>query len=181
MSGPRVALGIAWLMLPSCGLAYRVDTNAGSLDAFSTDAISESGAADARFEDASTAPDGPVLDARAPADASTGNEWRVEVIDDVHEALHTALVSSEGQLHVVYYDSDLGDLLYSRQTTPGHWEAPITIDQAGSVGWNPSLAVDSMGTLHVAYQHFTSAHIAYAFLPRGGTWSTPEIAVDSEG
>ncbi len=54
---------------------------------------------------------------------------------------------------VAYYDRENGDLKVARSTAGGTFAAPVVMAGAGAdSGWYPSVAADSAGNLHVAYQ-----------------------------
>jgi hypothetical protein len=184
-----LAIGAAALGLTTgCGLAYRSDADgavdsslleAGATDGGATDGrATDGGATDGGATDGG-ATDGGATDGGA-TDGGAVRTWRVTVVNDTHDAQRSSLVADGQDVHVVFHDSDQGDLLYSHRPADGLWGTPITVDHAGSVGWDPSLAVGPSGSLHVAYGDFTGGRGAYAYKAMGRPWSTPEIAVDGD-
>jgi hypothetical protein len=59
----------------------------------------------------------------------------------------------------------------------GVWNAPVTLDSTGSVGWKPSLALDSAGNPHISYYDLTNQDLKYICMS-GGVWNAP-VTVDS--
>lgn len=78
---------------------------------------------------------------------------------------------------VVYYDRSNGDLKLSKfNTQTGTFGAARVLDGANvDAGWSPSVAVDGMGTVHVAYVGATADDLKYI---TDATGSTPEIIDD---
>jgi MYXO-CTERM domain-containing protein len=66
---------------------------------------------------------------------------------------------------IVYYDRVMGALKLAQfDTTGGQFQAPVVLDgseDGNDVGWYPSVAVDTDGTVHVAYQSATRDDLLY--------------------
>ena len=99
-------------------------------------------------------------------------------------------VDSSGTAHVAWHDytnygssgSD-ADIFYKRKPSGGSWTVTEVVStESTSNSWNPSLFVDSSGTVHVAWEDYTSyggsgmdADIFYKRKPAGGSWSVTEV------
>jgi len=109
-------------------------------------------------------------------------------------------VDSSGSLHVVWYDYTPGNWeIYYKQSTDGGstWTTPRRLTWNSGDSWNPAIAVDPSGHLHVVWEDPTPGNweIYYKQSKDGGsTWTTsqrltwnsgssssPAIAVDSSG
>jgi hypothetical protein len=105
-----------------------------------------------------------------------GAGWTIDTIEEgafLHAFLKTA-VDGLGRLHAVYLDitsitadeegdeSIAGALRYSR-FVEGRWEVQ-TIESGVGIGFHPSIAVDPMGNVHVAYQDQEKQDLKYASL-----------------
>ncbi|MGE3458166.1 MAG: hypothetical protein AB7O24_23835 [Kofleriaceae bacterium] len=65
---------------------------------------------------------------------------------------------------VVYYDRGSGDLKLAKlNTQTGQFGDPIVLDGSGDIdaGWSPSVQVDTMGKVHVAYVGATADDLKY--------------------
>ncbi len=106
-----------------------------------------------------------------------------------------------GDLHVVFHDDTSGSgELYHRKSTDGGatWATSRRLTWTEGDSWNPAIAIDSLGGLHVVWEEeFTTPfeEIAYKKSTDGGaTWTTsrrltwaeggswnPAVTVDSSG
>lgn len=75
---------------------------------------------------------------------------------------------------IVYYDGGNKDL--KRAWYNGNWNTQ-TIDSVGDVGLNPSIALDSQGSLHISYCDQDNSNIKYATSTSGntGTWQISTV------
>jgi hypothetical protein len=85
----------------------------------------------------------------------------------------TAL-DSQGVLHAVYYKTRTRDLVYATRATNGKWSSSRTIDAAGDVGSQLSIAVDTTGKPAVAYYDASNSALKYASFD-ALRWSTRTI------
>ena len=120
-----------------------------------------------------------------------------------HSRSPSLAVDSQGTTHVAWHDYAPGnfDIFYSQKPKGGTWSEPYNVTNNQEPSSNPALAVDSQGTVHLAWQQDTLKEntdlyytdIYYAFRNRDGTWSEavnvshndgdsfyPSIAVDSQ-
>ncbi|UCD13114.1 MAG: hypothetical protein JSW60_06020 [Thermoplasmatales archaeon] len=103
-------------------------------------------------------------------------------------------VDSTGAVHVTWEDltniagSGLDwDIFYRYKESSGNWSTIETVSTESTLdSWFSSLAVDSTGTIHVAWQDFTDfggsgidSDIFYKYKPFGESWITSDI-VSSE-
>ena len=119
-------------------------------------------------------------------------------------------VDSIGTVHVSWEDwgdisgsGDDWDIFYKYKTSDGKWSiAELVSTESIFESWFSSLAVDSIGTVHVTWQDWTDISgsgndwdIFYKCKPKGGSWTTtdvvstesnkdschPSLALDSNG
>jgi hypothetical protein len=78
---------------------------------------------------------------------------------------------------VVYYDRSNGDLMLAKfNIQSGQFATPVRLDGANvDAGWSPSVAVDAMGVVHVAYVGSTQDDLKYITDAAG---AMPEIVDD---
>ena len=87
-------------------------------------------------------------------------------------------VDSEGTLHLIWTESNIGPIQYSR--APAHnagsaqsWSKPISID--ASAFWG-KLVVDSQGVMHILYSDFYGETPGVYYIRshnQGDTWTSP--------
>ncbi len=85
--------------------------------------------------------------------------------------------------HVVYYDSDNGDLKYTFKRNPekpGGWATPTILDEKGNVGQHTALAIGPDGRLHVSYYDADAKNLKYVTRQDGQGWSKP-LVLDAIG
>ncbi|MFM7172623.1 MAG: hypothetical protein ACKO4U_06260 [Caldilinea sp.] len=98
--------------------------------------------------------------------------WAVEVVDATLGAGRSATAAADptGQLHVVYLDA-AGWLRYAHQNGTG-WQSeailPLSLETLPSLG----LAVDPLGTPHIAFRSDTDSGLFYAVRTTSGWQST---------
>ncbi len=99
-------------------------------------------------------------------------------------------VDSTGTVHVTWIDytnyngagSDV-DIFYKCKPNGGSWTTTEVVSTESNMNsWNPSLAVDSIGTVHVTWEDWADISgsgndwdIFYKCKPSGGNWSTAEL------
>ena len=104
------------------------------------------------------------------------------IIDSSPGVGHESSMASDarGGLHVVYYDFPNVQLKYLYRRPLGAWEAPIALPtRAYGGGVRTSLAVDSEGGVHITTLDVDQGGISYLYKPAGGSFSPPELAVES--
>jgi hypothetical protein len=90
--------------------------------------------------------------------------WTIETVDEgkffgfVGLALNASDIPS-----IVYTDVENGDLRFALRKG-GQWEIQTVDSGEGETGWYPSMAIDSTGNLHIAYQDLTNEDLKYATL-----------------
>ncbi len=99
-------------------------------------------------------------------------------------------VDNSGTIHVVWDDwtsySDSGndfDIYYKYKSAGGSWSTTEVVStESNGYSYCPSLAVDSAGKIHVAWQDVTNysgsssdTDIFYKYKPAGGGWSATEV------
>jgi hypothetical protein len=98
---------------------------------------------------------------------ATATNWQMATVDAGGMGVQaTSLaVQPNGRLHVAYYDFASRDLDYAtcggNCATPGNWQS-VTVDAAGDVGRDASMAVDVTGRLHVSYYEYGDGNRKYA-------------------
>jgi len=130
--------------------------------------------------------------------SNASGAWRVEVVDSGRWiGSHSDIaIDSDGKVHISYQDSNKRRLRYATNASGG-WERCI-VDTIGDVGpygsaaMYPSIAVDSVGFVHMSYRDANKEALKYAtnssgewqtfsIDTRGNTGYYTSIAVDSEG
>jgi subtilisin family serine protease len=117
-------------------------------------------------------------------------------LDYIGSSKNTAFDSAydvSGVLHLAYYDTKTGRLMYTTQQSNGTWTTPIVVDRTKDrVGSQLSLAIDQTGKPAIAYYDSTAGDLKYAFFT-GSKWSnsildsnkvtgqTPSLVFDDAG
>jgi len=109
--------------------------------------------------------------------------WAIQVVDTAGDVgMDSSLaLDGAGNPRISYFDFTNGDLKYAEYLTSPNWTPSWriqTVDWAGSVGWNPSLALDSAGNPHISYYDWTNNLLKYA-VRTGSTWHS--VTVDPAG
>jgi hypothetical protein len=116
--------------------------------------------------------------------AFNGSSWSTPVsLDSTYDVGWTSslAIDSNDNLHVTYVtdgqwdNNDLEYMTYDDSTSS--WSTPLTLDSAGVVGAQSSLAIDSNENLHVTYFDWTNLNLEYMTF-NGSSWSTP-VTLDS--
>jgi hypothetical protein len=114
--------------------------------------------------------------------------WTAIPLDRAGEARTPSLqVGSNGALHAAMYRVPEGDLLYgvcpADCTVEANWTF-TTVESAGNVGLEPSLAVEPGGKLHIASIDFGNRALRYATCSRsctiGSNWVTTTVHAESK-
>ena len=119
------------------------------------------------------------------ADCGDTTNWGAVVVDSAGDVgRHSSLYDGSGNLHISYYDETTpnnGDLKYASCSSgcdiSGNWTTE-TVDSAGDVGLDTSLALDGSGNPHISYFDNTSLNLKYAY-KSGSSWTI--VTVDSLG
>ena len=110
--------------------------------------------------------------------ASRGDSWTSEILAEGYfYAPMDILVDVDGLIHIAYHDHDFQDLAYAVGTGDGDWNV-ANISHPGHDGWDPSIAVEPDGTVHILAidpSQFGSDAGVELFSLRGGVWSGQEI------
>ena len=86
--------------------------------------------------------------------------------------------SSDGTLHVAYYDASATALRYARKLPGMLWESE-ELNNSANVGQWASVAVDSAGFVHIAYYDSSDTSLNYIH-GKLGAWDAPE-KIDTGG
>ena len=98
-----------------------------------------------------------------------GTSWSKHPVDSIGSGATVGIstsiqVDSEGGIHISYSGWDTYDLKYAYNISETHYNQKnwniVTVDSTGDLGYHSSLALDSNGFVHIAYEDFT--HV--------GTW-----------
>lgn len=107
--------------------------------------------------------------------------WSATDIDTRGSALWPAIALDQNDAaHISYFftedptSNDTADLMYATNKS-GSWVTE-TVDSAGRVGQESSIAIDSQGHVHIAYRETTTDNdrVKYA-TNKGGTWQTSVV------
>jgi hypothetical protein len=118
------------------------------------------------------------------ASRSSSGVWSTTTVDNtgVVGRYSSIALDSTDNPHISYYDTTNGDLKYAYWRSlplPPQW-ITVTVDSTGNVGWDTSLALDSINNPHISYHDDTNGDLKYAYwqdIP--GTWI--KETVDSVG
>ncbi len=123
------------------------------------------------------------------AATDTGYAAGSETVDDTTSDVgkwNSIAVSSDGTVHISYYDDDNNYLKHAWKTATSTTWSTETVDDTGNTGrWGTSIGIDSDGTLHISY-HDASAGVmdlrhAYGVAAGAGwTWTTEDVETDSQ-
>ncbi len=105
-----------------------------------------------------------------------GGEWAVEEVDVDMYWERGRLMAGErpslglgpdGRVHVAYHDATHADLVWAVRGPEGGWTKTVLYDE-GATGYEPSLAIDSAGVVHVAFVDDASLEVRrISFQPDG--------------
>jgi len=105
--------------------------------------------------------------ATCAANCTTAANWQTVVVDQTgpfYNSGTSLAVDGSGRVLVSYRDDTYGGLKYATCaascTTATSWQTAV-VDQSGDVGWQPSLAVDRNGAVHVSYWDRTNGDLKY--------------------
>jgi len=123
-----------------------------------------------------------------------GGSWTVTEVVSTESTGESSrpciVVDNGGSVHVAWYDdTDYGgsggdtDVFYKKKPDGGSWSLTEVVSTESSGGsFYPSIAADSGGTVHVAWQDITNyggsgsdGDIFYKKKPDGGSWSLTEV------
>ena len=81
---------------------------------------------------------------------------------------------ASGTLHAVWAGFGATPVGYASKPLHGPWTIPIKLDTGG--GWLPSVTVDALGAVHVAWSTpGTPSMVVYTAKPAGEAWITPTV------
>lgn len=112
---------------------------------------------------------------------ASGAAWSAPVeldgIGNSTSGAPTIAVSSEGDVHIAFYDSTAFayDLKYLFKPAGGAFNPAVAVDAEGVVGADPSIALDADGGVHVSYSRVDQNNLRYAYKAAGGAWSTENV------
>ncbi len=122
----------------------------------------------------------------------TGRGWVFEILDSGNLAgVHSSLTTStDGTVHVVYYDGDSERLYYARRIGPDQW-VRTRIDTVGRFGRFVTIETGPGDTLHLAYQDNYHADLRYAkfdgsewnyerFVPSESFGGSPKLLIEPD-
>jgi hypothetical protein len=108
-----------------------------------------------------------------------GGAWTLVTIDsDGYVGGHTAnTIDQSGNEHISYFhNNDYGIMSFAYRPAGGDWTTEYVEDDAeGAAGWYSSIGIDSLGGLHISYQHITTTEVRYAHRPSGGSWTIIDL------
>jgi len=127
-----------------------------------------------------------------------GNNWSfTEVVSigrDGSTDLPKLAVESDGTVHVVWQESiaaGIYNVYYKTKPSGGDWTTTelVNTESPGINAYGPHVAVDAIGTVHVAWDDESSydgsgtdADIFYKEKPKDGSWTTTEVvSIESNG
>ena len=149
------------------------------------------GAERARYATTAAGPDGSVhllyiVDYELYWARWLGGTWSTEPVDPSAAASAYALtIDRAGQPHVAYqherFDSGFrtDELHYAARSASGVWRTELVHAESWDVGWMPSIAVDSAGTVGIVYCEdicYTSPNIAIK--EAGSSWTYNQLPED---
>ena len=81
---------------------------------------------------------------------------------DLYPGYMTSMaMDQQGQFHIAHFDDKEDDLRYSTGVPNGQWTTTI-VESAGHTGRDPSIAIDTAGNPHIAYNSWTGWDLKYA-------------------
>lgn len=117
---------------------------------------------------------------------SNGGSWDtpVDISPNAGDAYDPSMVvSSNGDLHLAWWDAGNQYVYYAIRPFGGFWSIPSQITSVR--GGVTSLAIDSLDSLHLVFHasHFIeeTTNIYYLTKPAGGFWSNPALISDCTG
>lgn len=97
-----------------------------------------------------------------------GAVWSFQLLDAVNAQYSAMALDSKGRPHIFYFDATNEDLKYIRASSKSagvfSWITPRIADSDDSVGFVPSIAMDSEDLPHVVYLDDTEDDLKYAYL-----------------
>lgn len=106
-----------------------------------------------------------------------GEGWQIERVDNGFARMTSLALDALGRPHIAYWAGAPDyDLRHATRDTQG-WQVE-TVDDQSDIGSAPSIAVDSQGGIHIAYQEGYFEDLRYA-VNHGAGWQLE--TVDSEG
>ncbi|MBK8575432.1 MAG: fibronectin type III domain-containing protein [Elusimicrobia bacterium] len=93
--------------------------------------------------------------------------WIIETVkEDPSVGFISLALGKSGDPHIVYSNIELGELHYAHRKENGSWDLQKIDGGESKTGWTPSIAVDGLGIVHVAYQDNEKEVLKYATLSR---------------
>lgn len=117
------------------------------------------------------------------ATRTSGGSWSSEVVDPLHgRGLDpTIAMDGAGTIHLVW----VGDTLpfavsYASRPAGGAWSSIESFGAGSVASWNPRIAVDALGRLHVIFRDH-NWNLWYATRSPSGTWAPVSLRTDDIG
>jgi|GEM_PF-4332004 len=124
----------------------------------------------------------------------SGGSWTTTEVVSTESTEYSAYpslsVDAAGSVHITWFDeTNYGgsgsdqDIFYKQKPSGGSWTTTEVVStESTGLSWNPSLSVDSAGTIHVAWEDGTNyggsgsdPDVFYKRKPSGGSWTTTEV------
>jgi hypothetical protein len=106
--------------------------------------------------------------------------WVIDAVADVTPGYpNLSLAVHDGMSHLVWYDNYPSDLMHGTDD-PFAWAVETVEDTGGQTGFDPSIAIDDAGTLHVVYVDGSASLLRYA-RQEAGTWTFETIEAGACG
>ena len=83
-------------------------------------------------------------------------------LDDAYVLSPALVFDNRDRPHIVYYDYFEAGLKYATRAPRGEEWTLAMIDASGNVGYQPDVATDAEGNLHVSYYDATHGELKYA-------------------
>jgi hypothetical protein len=97
--------------------------------------------------------------------------------NSAHQRHPVIAIDSNNIVHIVWNGfTASGDVdIFYANNSGGTWTNPYNITQTGSATdlYHPTLVIDPLNNLHVAYKDVTNDIVCYTTKPAGGDWVTP--------
>ncbi|MCI4668992.1 MAG: T9SS type A sorting domain-containing protein [Bacteroidia bacterium] len=115
------------------------------------------------------------LEIRLATRLSQGN-WGIEVVSDTSLGKDITALYENGNSHLIFFNLSGGYLehLY-RASGQNNWQSTIVDSSSSIVGSAAKAVLDENGGLHVSYIDLINFTVKYAYLPKGGVWTSQDV------